>query len=48
MQENDGKLTMNALQNLSYLERCLKESMRMYPSVSFIARVCGEDVQLGK
>ncbi|XP_014486915.1 PREDICTED: cytochrome P450 4C1-like [Dinoponera quadriceps] len=46
MQENDGKLNMNALQNLSYLEMCLKESMRMYPSVPIISRVCTEDVKL--
>ncbi|XP_032675967.1 cytochrome P450 4C1-like [Odontomachus brunneus] len=46
MQENDGKLTMNALQNLSYLERCIKESLRMYPSVPIISRTCTEDVQL--
>ncbi|EFN83961.1 Cytochrome P450 9e2, partial [Harpegnathos saltator] len=43
MQENNGKLTMNALQNLPYLERCLKESLRLYPSVNFISRICITD-----
>ncbi|XP_026829551.1 cytochrome P450 4C1-like [Ooceraea biroi] len=46
MKENGGKLTMTALQNLSYLERCLKETMRLYPSVFFITRTLVEDVML--
>ncbi|XP_011705501.1 PREDICTED: cytochrome P450 4C1-like, partial [Wasmannia auropunctata] len=46
MQENQGKLTMKSLQNLSYLERCIKESLRLYPSVYFISRVILEDVKL--
>ncbi|XP_014474121.1 PREDICTED: cytochrome P450 4c3-like [Dinoponera quadriceps] len=46
MQENDGKLTMKALQSMPYLEMCLKESMRMYPSVPLISRECSEDVKL--
>ncbi|XP_014487543.1 PREDICTED: cytochrome P450 4C1-like, partial [Dinoponera quadriceps] len=46
MQKNDGKLTMKALQSMPYLEMCLKESMRMYPSVHFISRECSEDVKL--
>nr|XP_012222591.1 PREDICTED: cytochrome P450 4C1-like [Linepithema humile] len=46
MQENDGKLTMAALNNMPYLERCLKESLRLYPSVPFISRVLSEDVKL--
>jgi len=32
MQENGGKLNMRSLQNLSYLDRCLKEALRLYPS----------------
>ncbi|XP_072761683.1 cytochrome P450 4C1-like [Anoplolepis gracilipes] len=46
MQENREKLTMKALQNLSYLERCLKETLRLYPSVFFIVRNPTEDVKL--
>ncbi|XP_072761637.1 cytochrome P450 4C1-like isoform X1 [Anoplolepis gracilipes] len=46
MQENGGKLTMKALQNLSYLERCLKEALRLYPSVFLIFRKAAEDVKL--
>ncbi|XP_011706271.1 PREDICTED: cytochrome P450 4C1-like, partial [Wasmannia auropunctata] len=46
MQENQGKLTMKSLQNLPYLERCIKESLRLYPSVYFISRIISEDVKL--
>ncbi|XP_072761647.1 cytochrome P450 4C1-like isoform X3 [Anoplolepis gracilipes] len=46
MQENGGKLTMKALQNLSYLERCVKEALRLYPSVFLILRKAAEDVKL--
>ncbi|XP_026831300.1 cytochrome P450 4C1-like isoform X2 [Ooceraea biroi] len=46
MEENGGKLTMTALQNLPYLERCLKETMRLYPSVYLITRKLAEDVML--
>ncbi|XP_071652110.1 cytochrome P450 4C1-like [Temnothorax longispinosus] len=45
IQANDGKLTMSALNNMPYLERCLKESLRLYPSVPFISRVLSEDVK---
>ncbi|KAL6431889.1 hypothetical protein ACFW04_007376 [Cataglyphis niger] len=46
MQENGGKLTTRSLQNLSYLERCLKETLRLYPVVSYILRNMEEDVKL--
>ncbi|XP_029157494.1 cytochrome P450 4C1-like [Nylanderia fulva] len=46
MQENGGKLTMKSLQDLSYLDRCLKEVLRLYPSVPFISRTAAEDVKL--
>ncbi|XP_070168059.1 cytochrome P450 4C1-like [Polyergus mexicanus] len=46
MRENGGKLTMTSLKNLSYLERCLKETLRLYPVASFILRNIEEDVKL--
>jgi cytochrome P450 family 4 len=39
---------MSDLANLKYLERCIKESMRLYPSVAFMERGPIEEVQLGK
>jgi len=46
MQENGGKFTIKSLKDLSYLDRCIKESLRLYPSGYFISRVTGEDVKL--
>ncbi|XP_011637635.1 cytochrome P450 4C1-like isoform X1 [Pogonomyrmex barbatus] len=46
MQANEGKLTMSALNNMLYLERCLKESLRLYPSMAFIMRTLSEDIKL--
>ncbi|XP_025262283.1 cytochrome P450 4C1-like isoform X2 [Camponotus floridanus] len=46
MQENGGKLNTKSLQNLSYLDRCLKEALRLYPSVSWILRKTGDAVKL--
>ncbi|KYN19101.1 Cytochrome P450 4C1 [Trachymyrmex cornetzi] len=46
MEENGQKFTINILQNLSYLDRCIKEALRLYPSVYFISRITSEDVKL--
>ncbi|XP_067209359.1 cytochrome P450 4C1-like isoform X1 [Linepithema humile] len=46
MLENNGKLTMTAINNMPYLERCLKESLRLYPSVPNIMRVASEDLKI--
>ncbi|XP_011705377.1 PREDICTED: probable cytochrome P450 4aa1, partial [Wasmannia auropunctata] len=46
MQKHEGKITMKSLQQLSYLERCIKEGMRLYPVASLIARDTAEDVKL--
>ncbi|XP_020289584.1 cytochrome P450 4C1-like isoform X2 [Pseudomyrmex gracilis] len=45
MKEYEGKLTMASLQKLPYLERCLKESLRLYPSVPSISRILAEDIK---
>ncbi|KAI5643380.1 cytochrome p450 domain-containing protein [Phthorimaea operculella] len=39
--------TTGDLNELKYLECCIKESMRLYPSVFFMARIVGQDVMLG-
>ncbi|XP_011704916.1 PREDICTED: cytochrome P450 4C1-like [Wasmannia auropunctata] len=46
IKENREKLTMKLLQQLPYLERCIKEGLRLYPSVYFISRFTAEDVKL--
>ncbi|CAL7940661.1 unnamed protein product [Xylocopa violacea] len=47
MERNDGKLNMTAIQELSYLERCIKESLRLYPSVPSISRETETNVKFG-
>lgn len=36
--------TIQKLNELKYLDRCIKESLRLYPSVSFISRVLDDDI----
>ncbi|XP_076647597.1 cytochrome P450 4C1 [Halictus rubicundus] len=43
---NNGKMSVSTLQNLPYLERCIKESLRLYPSVPFISRRPEMDLKL--
>ncbi|RZB40118.1 p450 domain containing protein, partial [Asbolus verrucosus] len=42
--DSDQPPTYNDLQELSYTERCIKECLRLYPSVAFIARDAMEDI----
>ncbi|XP_078043336.1 putative cytochrome P450 4aa1 [Augochlora pura] len=39
--------TMKDLKEMKCLEMCIKESLRLYPSVPLIARKLGEDVKIG-
>ncbi|KAL7737593.1 hypothetical protein ACLKA6_007707 [Drosophila palustris] len=40
--------TMSDLREMRYLEMCIKEALRLYPSVPLIARKLGEEVRLGE
>lgn len=45
---SENTLRFTDLGKLKYLEQCIKESMRLYPTAPIIGRTLGEDVQLGK
>nr|CAD7395963.1 unnamed protein product [Timema cristinae] len=44
----DRRLVMKDFQNLKYLECCIKEALRLYPSVPFIARQLKQDVKIAQ
>ncbi|CAB0041377.1 unnamed protein product, partial [Trichogramma brassicae] len=48
MEECGGNLTSNELQRMEYLERCCKESLRIFPSAPIIGRHLAEDITLQK
>uniref|UniRef100_A0A182S9V5 Cytochrome P450 n=1 Tax=Anopheles maculatus TaxID=74869 RepID=A0A182S9V5_9DIPT len=45
--DDNRPATMQDLNELKLLERCIKEALRLYPSVSFFGRTLSEDIQLG-
>ncbi|XP_035917573.1 cytochrome P450 4C1-like [Anopheles stephensi] len=45
--DSDRAPSMRDLNEMKLLERCLKETLRLYPSVSFFGRTLSEDIQLG-
>ena len=46
--DEEYRFTMRDLNEMKYLECCIKEAMRLYPSVPVIARKIGEDISIGK
>lgn len=46
--DSNRPVTFNDTLEMKYLERCLLETLRMYPPVPIIARALKQDVRLGK
>lgn len=40
LHQSNGKLTHDCITSMKYLDNCLNESLRKYPPVSFLNRVC--------
>nr|CAD7569350.1 unnamed protein product [Timema californicum] len=45
---SDREPTLQDLRNMKYLERCIQETLRLFPSAPAIGRKLQEDLQLGK
>ena len=46
--DSDRDITMDDLKNVKYLERCIKEGLRLRPSVPNFTRIVEEDIDIGK
>ncbi|XP_075217292.1 cytochrome P450 4c3 isoform X2 [Lycorma delicatula] len=46
--DSNRSFTMKDLHEMKYLDCCIKEALRLYPSVPFLARTLQEDIKLGK
>nr|XP_022318084.1 cytochrome P450 4V2-like isoform X1 [Crassostrea virginica]XP_022318120.1 cytochrome P450 4V2-like isoform X1 [Crassostrea virginica] len=46
--DSDRPATMNDLKEMRYLECCIKEALRLFPSVPFFGRKLTEDCQFGE
>lgn len=44
---SNRSITLQDLNEMKYLERVIKEALRLYPSVAFIGRRLSEDIELG-
>lgn len=46
--DDDRQPNMKDIRDMRFLDQCLKETLRLYPSVPYISRRLGEDIHCGK
>lgn len=46
LKKHDGQLTYESIQEMKFLECCINETLRKYPSLTFLNRVCTKDYQI--
>lgn len=46
LQTTDGQITYEGIQNMQYLDLCIKETMRLYPSALILNRQCTKEYEL--
>ncbi|XP_059618289.1 probable cytochrome P450 6d5 [Phlebotomus argentipes] len=46
LSENDSKYSYESLRQMKFLEACMDESMRVYPPVPMLLRICTKDYQI--
>jgi len=44
---HDQPIRSDQLKEMKYLERCIKETLRLYPSIPIIGRAEAVDVEIG-
>ncbi|XP_073821343.1 cytochrome P450 6a16 [Musca autumnalis] len=46
LQKHNNKLTYEAMMEMSYLDQVISETLRLYPALSFLQRICMEDYRV--
>ncbi|XP_055386710.1 probable cytochrome P450 6d5 [Condylostylus longicornis] len=46
LEKHNGQITYDSIQEMSYLELCINETMRKYPGLPVLNRICTEDYKI--
>ncbi|KAF2897213.1 hypothetical protein ILUMI_08961 [Ignelater luminosus] len=46
LEKHDGKLTYNAIMDMTYMDKCINETLRKYPPVSVLTRNCTQSYKI--